>query len=431
MLAGKKYLFFVFCALISAKVSGQAASSPFTSFGLGEQYSSSLAHNQGMGGIGVSQPQFWFLNNSNPALLVYNTQTVFTTGILGESRKLKNDSISEKHVGGNMNYLAIAFPVRPRKPFKMQRWTTAFGLMPYSTVDYNIEFEGAVDGNDTINYTGTEQGSGGLAQFYWSNGVRINEDIAVGIRANYIFSTITYLYKNILPPTVQPLNLYSSVEESTYIKDFAFSLGLSYSKDSLWAKNYRLSFGLTYDLNTELNSKRVQKLSRLSAANDTVESYSLGTVRGSLTIPAVITGGVSLGRDHKWSIGTEFTYQDWSAYKNFDGGNDGLKKSWRYAFGGEVTPDFLSENYLKRITYRAGASVKQYPFIATPLGNKQVKDFGINFGFSLPTGRSSVDFGFTFGKRGNKSDDVLEERYFKIFLGLSLNDQWFIRRKFD
>src|SRR5262245_44440620 len=98
----KKYLFFVFCVLIAAKVSGQAASSPFTSFGIGEVYNNSLAHNQGMGGLGVSQPQFWFLNNSNPALLVNNNrQTVFTAGILMESVKLGNDSVNEKHVGGN------------------------------------------------------------------------------------------------------------------------------------------------------------------------------------------------------------------------------------------------------------------------------------------------------------------------------------------
>ncbi len=45
-----------------------------------------LIHNQGMGGLGVVQPQMWYLNNINPALLVYNTMTVFEVGATGESQ---------------------------------------------------------------------------------------------------------------------------------------------------------------------------------------------------------------------------------------------------------------------------------------------------------------------------------------------------------
>jgi hypothetical protein len=60
-----------------------------------------------------------------------------------------------------------------------------------------------------------------------------------------------------------------------------------------------------------------------------------------------------------------------------------------------------------------------------------VKDLGINFGFSLPAGRSSLDLAFKYGKRGNKSENILEETYFKIYFGITFNDQWFIKRKFD
>jgi hypothetical protein len=42
-----------------------------------------------------------------------------------------------------------------------------------------------------------------------------------------------------------------------------------------------------------------------------------------------------------------------------------------------------------------------------------------------------VDLAFKFGKRGNKDENILEESYFKIFFGLTFNDQWFIKRKFD
>jgi len=86
------------------------------------------------------------------------------------------------------------------------------------------------------------------------------------------------------------------------------------------------------------------------------------------------------------------------------------------------------ENYLKRITFRAGLAYQEYPYFAN---NAPVKDYGINLGFSLPAGRSSVDLAAQIGKRGDKSVNVLEETYFKIFFGITFNDQWFIKRKFD
>jgi hypothetical protein len=63
--------------------------------------------------------------------------------------------------------------------------------------------------------------------------------------------------------------------------------------------------------------------------------------------------------------------------------------------------------------------------------NNVVKDLGINFGFSLPAGQSSIDFAFKYGKRGNRADNILEEDYFKIYFGITFNDRWFIQRKFD
>ena len=104
--------------LFAAKVWGQAAPSPFTDFGIGEAYGNSLIHNQGAGGIGVSQPQLWYMNNQNPALLVFNPLTVFEVGMLYESRTAKADTINEKNTGGNLNYLAVAFPI------KINKWST-------------------------------------------------------------------------------------------------------------------------------------------------------------------------------------------------------------------------------------------------------------------------------------------------------------------
>jgi hypothetical protein len=73
----------------------QTTLSPYSTLGLGEFYGNGLANNQGMAGVGVAHPQYWYGNNTNPALLIYNTLTVFQAGMVAERRNIKSDSVSE------------------------------------------------------------------------------------------------------------------------------------------------------------------------------------------------------------------------------------------------------------------------------------------------------------------------------------------------
>lgn len=421
-----KYVFVLFNLLMALEASGQAARSPYTSFGIGEPYGNALINQQGMAGIGVSQPQFFSINNQNPALLVYNSiLTSFQAGIITERRNISGDTLSETSQGGNMNYLVTAFPIIPSK------WTTSVGLMPYTSVNYRLQYDDDIIGSPE-EVRVTEEGSGGLTQLYWSNGVRLSREFAVGLKASYIFSSIVNTYKNQLIDSEQPVNFIAAVEEKTYVKDFTFGTGISFSKDSLFSRQrYRLSVGAVYNFGTNLDARKTDKLYRTNSIGDTTDLSVLpSSTNGSFSIPSSFTVGISLARGMRWNVGTEFSYQDWSQFQNVSGQNDGLEQSWRLAVGGEITPDpFAVENYLKRITYRTGLSIEQNPYLASGF---PVKDLGINFGFSLPAGRqNSVDFAFRYGKRGNKSENLLEENYFKIYFGITFNDQWFIKRKFD
>ena len=56
--------------------------------------------------------------------------------------------------------------------------------------------------------------------------------------------------------------------------------------------------------------------------------------------------------------------------------------------------------------------------------------FSLNLGLGLPiAGLSKANLGFEIGKIGN--DDLIKENYFSLRLGLSLNDVWFIKRKYN
>jgi hypothetical protein len=423
-----RYFFFLIFIVSSTAALGQAASTPFSTFGIGVPYGNALIQNHGMGGIGVSQPQYWSVNNMNPALLVYNYYTVFQAGALVESRNLKSDTVSQKSVNGNLNYLVIAFPVKAGK------WATSVGLMPFTSVNYKLLYQDQVIDNDTglpIDTVGViEQGSGGINQFYWSNGVRLHEDWSVGIKASYLFGSVNTDYSNTLLRSSQTVPFIIAVNEQTYVKDFRFTGGLSFSKDSIGRKeDFRLSAGFVYNFSADLNAKKNTLVERRVSSGDPVTSDTLINNSGSINIPESFTVGVSLSKGVNWSAGIEFSAQDWSKTNIINEKEEELSKGWRISAGGEFTPDHLSaSNYLKRVTYRVGMSYEKQPFL---INNNQLKDLGINFGFSLPTGRSSVDWGVRIGKLGDKSKNVLEESYYKIYFGISFSDTWFIKRKFD
>lgn len=67
------------------------------------------------------------------------------------------------------------------------------------------------------------------------------------------------------------------------------------------------------------------------------------------------------------------------------------------------------------------------------VNNEDITDFGITFGVGLPLDAtndpfSNINIGFEIGKRGTTSADLIQENYFKINLGISLNAKWFNKR---
>lgn len=406
---------------------GQAAKSPFSTFGIGERYGNALAHNQGMGGLGLSQPQYWYLNNQNPALLVYNSFTVFQVGLMGEQLDLSNGTKTEQVRGGTMNSLALAFPL------KFQKITTSIGLAPYTNVNYRLQYDYFIENEASI-VTDTaqiqERGNGGLAQLYWSTGFKINKNLALGIKASYLFGSVDNDMVQQISPDGQVVSFVTGISESTYSRGFNLGGGISYTIDSLLNGEYRLSLGAIYDFATRASSSLEKNFYSVnSISGDTVALAVLDSKKGKLELPLGFGGGISFAKDRKWAIGVDYYYQDWSTFRSLNQAEtnaDNLGASWRLSLGGEYTPDYISLNFFKRVTYRVGLS--QAPFFAN---GKEVDDFGINFGMSLPSGRSSIDLAFKAGQRGAIAENGLKENYFKVYLGVTLNDQWFIKRKFD
>jgi hypothetical protein len=65
--------------------------------------------------------------------------------------------------------------------------------------------------------------------------------------------------------------------------------------------------------------------------------------------------------------------------------------------------------------------------------NKSITDFAGTFGLGLPINGtfSNINIAVEIGKRGTKYNNLVEENYVNFVIGLSFNDRWFVKRKFD
>jgi hypothetical protein len=402
---------------------GQAAKSPFASFGLGERYGYALAPQQGMGGVGISNPGFWYINNQNPALLVFNRFTTFQAGFVGEQRTQSSDTQTGKSGNGNLNYLALSLPI------KFAKWTSSISLMPYTRLNYEYTHTEPITGSDsTVNVT--ESGTGGINEFAWSNGVAITEDISVGLKAAYLFSSTNSEYSSQLTNTIQTSPYYPKVVDRTFVSDFLFSPGISIHLDSLFKDDYRFNIGAVYELKTNLNGTFNERLERWGSTGRIDSLTVINNQKGVITVPSTLSAGISFGKGFNWTASMDGSVTNATQYKDMTGLNPYVQNAWKVNAGFELIPDVNAlGSYLKRTTYRTGVSLENSAYLVN--GNT-VRDFGITFGFSLPVGRFSyLDLALKAGKKGDKTLNTVEENYFKIYFGMTLNDQWFIKRRFD
>ncbi len=146
-------------------------------------------------------------------------------------------------------------------------------------------------------------------------------------------------------------------------------------------------------------------------------------------LPLTYGAGVSFEKWAHYKIGLDVRRQNWGSSPELET-DETYKNSTAIALGGEWIPNYQSlTNYFSRATYRLGFSYKELPYLVNAT---KINDFGINFGTSLPmTGASSLEMAFKVGVRGTTKNNLIRENYFQFVLGATINDRWFIKRRYD
>ena len=396
--------------------------SPYSRFGPGDLIFNGYANQVGMAGVSNAGTSVSKLNFNNPASYAYDTLMILDFNLTSERLRLKQSSVSNTQVNTSINNFSIGFPL------KRGIWGMAFGFIPYSGIGYKIQTGEVLDSANSL--ITKYSGNGGYTRYYIGTGVKITKNLSFGVNANYLFGTVSKTRKILFTNSTYFSNRY---KEEVYLADFYFEMGLNYNGKLNDKFNY--SLGLTGSPAQSIKAKRTtlwenykyESFNDLEVIRDTID-YSPDK-SGTVVLPTKIGLGVQISTN-SYSLGLDINWQDWNSYKVY-GVNDGLKNSFKIALGGQWIPNNKSLSYSSRIQYRGGLYFnKTY----LELKNTALNDYGVTIGAGLPFKKSygsMFNFGFTAGKRGTTKDNLISEQYLRLVFGITLNEDWFRKSKYD
>ncbi|MBY0424316.1 MAG: hypothetical protein K2Q22_01660, partial [Cytophagales bacterium] len=219
--------------------------------------------------------------------------------------------------------------------------------------------------------------------------------------------------------------------QSTMINGYNLQGGILYRRPVISDK-IQLNVGLTGGFSGIFNANTSNYLQKRIISNGSDGVYLRDTLSGNsskINLPSSFTIGTSLNKGEEWTLGTDFTFQNFSGLTFRS--NNSIQNAFNWSLGGEFNPIFKREkSYFTRIVYRAGVYAGRTQF---NINGNSINDMGFTVGFGAPLGKlfSYINVSAQIGTRGTTDGGLIKEDYFKFNLGLNVNDRWFIRPKVD
>jgi len=431
MKIGKKLLhallfFIAFAATFHCACSQSAITSPYSRFGIGELSPQYNLRSSAMGGISQGITGATGINFANSAsYAAYDSLSfLFDVAITGTFNTIRSETEKSRHSTASINYLTFGLPI-------VKRWHTAIGLVPISSIGYNIYNIVEKFPQDSI--TGREFnffiGEGSFNKFFWGNSFKISKNIAIGLNVGYMFGNSSYIrtksFDTIFIRTTK-------ITDKVYVNGFTFEPAIQYAL-SLSPKE-KLTIGATYHVQSSIKAEDNFLVQSMfggdgNDAGDRPDTVNDTTIKGNLKMPMSLKAGFSYERTEKFVVGADFYWTNWSQYQLFDR-NDNLSNTWGVSLGGEIIPSNKpAANYFKRATYRAGFKTQQNLF---EFDGEKINLYAATLGMGLPLSRSKtmINVYFELGTKGKTTHNLIQENYFKIGAGLSLYEMWFYKRQY-
>lgn len=412
----KRFIVIVALFLAFTAEAQENVSSPYSYYGIGLTNFKGTVENRSMGGLSIFNDSI-HMNIQNPASYGTLKVTNFTVGASHDRVKLESETSSDNAKISSLDYLALAFPISDRVGI-------GFGVLPYTSVGYRIldMDEGSAS---LLN------GRGGMNKVFLSAGVSVTDELSLGVDANYNFGN----FQNSQSINREELQYGTTDVNRSDIKGFSFNLGANYQRDI--SEKLKLHVSTTFSPAIDLDSENSRSISTVDFSTGTgrvIDFRELDLSDTQFTFPSKVSIGAGLGEENKWFVGAEYSNVGSSSYEDsfrFRGDGGEYEDASQFSVGGFYIPEYDSfTSYLERIVYRAGFRYDETGLI---VNDEPINEFGISFGLGLPVGSyfSNANLGIEFGQRGTKDSGLIQENFLRLSIGLSLNDKWFTKRKFN
>ncbi len=412
-------------------------SSPYSFYGIGSLDFKGTAESRAMGGLSVYNDSI-HMNFRNPAsytgknMFSFNNEgrlVKFTVGLGHTETELKTSTDNSETTNTSFDYLGLNLP--------MGKFGLGLGLIPYSSVGYKLQ-----SSNDQNQIQYKYSGNGGLNKVFLGIAYQLTGNFSLGFDVRYNFgniqnSALEYLYDD----ESLPIAYQAREQNRSDLSGLNFNFGMIYK--SILKNNLELHASFVYSPEYNMSSRNSRTFASVvinpitelefpvNEINVNLETMGLENTR--LFMPSKTNFGIGIGSPRKWLLGLEYTFLTSSVFSNdiINIENSEFEDSSKITLGGFYIPDYESfGKFWNRVVYRAGLYSEKTGLV---INDESINEFGISFGLGIPAGGlfSNVNTTFEFGKRGTTNSNLVEENFINFKISLSLNDRWFVKRKFN
>lgn len=396
----------------TAEIFAQSSSS-YTRIGIGEPVYTYSGRRLGMGQLGTSVADIDFINTLNPAGWHRLGRTRIEFGITYNGVFLSDNQSSYFSAETEFTGFTIGIPVSNTLGIG-----AVAGIIPYTDVSYKV----SDSYQSSVNYDIEYEGRGGISKVFMGASYELPLKLSLGATFDYYFGNLNYYsrvnfegdanFDSEYKRTYSPYSIGTTL--GLISPDFSDMLGINNIKE--------LKIGVAASLVSEMKTDTLLQSSSL------LYSDTLGIGISDMKIPMRISAGLSFVLDKNYLFLFDFLTQNWKDY-NLNGKTDAsLRNSVKISAGFEYKPNRQpGDSFWEQIILRAGLSYEELPFVVRSTG---INEYSVCGGFSLPlTFENTLDVGLQYASRGTRDNGLIKEDRFRISVGISLGDIWFIRQE--
>ena len=419
------------CLLMAATVNGAWAqggtNSPYSQFGIGALSDQSQSMSRGMNGVGYGLRQGNIVNTLNPASYsgVDSLTMLFDMGVSGQFTHYEEGKLRRNASLASFEYVVGSF----------RAWKNvgvSFGLLPYSSVGY--EYATSSRDQNLGQLTESFTGSGGLHEVFLGFGWRLLKPLSIGVNAGYLWGSID---RSVLPDADATANSLRK-NYSTSVSNYKLDIGAQWVQPI--GRFDRLTLGAVVGLGHNLKNDAEMTIVSTNQLSNSSDTTAL-KLTDAFELPMSFGVGAAYQHAGKLTLAADFTLDKWGDVKfpTFTGNeyklqSGLLKDRMKISVGLDwlPNPSQMGGRFLEHVHYRLGAGY------ATPYyyinGKEGPKELSVSAGFGIPivnmhNNRSVLNISGQWVR--SSATDFVTENYFRINIGVTFNERWFMKWKVD